>query len=250
MGKIAIGISFCLLPILYAQWFNFKQPGIPRRPDGKPDLTAPTPRAPDGKPDLSGLWLPEGRTILNLTPEAPAPFQPSAEVLYSQRLANPGKGDPRNACLPPGLPAMDLVPEFPIKVLQQPGLLVFLYENYSMFRQIFTDGREPPKGANPTWLGYSTGRWDGDSLIVDITGFNDRTWLDVVGHPHSDALHLTERFLRKDLGHMEVEITVDDSKTYTRPWRSKAQLLLNPDTELIEFICNENEKDSIHIQAR
>jgi hypothetical protein len=248
-ATIAIAV-FLLRTSVPAQWINHPNAGTPRTQDGKPNLAAPTPRASDGKPDLSGIWLPKAPTIMNLTPGAPAPFQPWAEALYNQRLANPGIGDPRSNCLPPGLPAMDLVPDFPIKIVQSPGLLVLLYENYTMFRQIFTDGREPSKEANPGWMGYSTGKWEGDSLVVEVTGFNDRTWLDVAGHPHSDALHLTERFLRKDFGHMEVDITIDDPKTYTRPWRSKAQLLLDPDTELIEFICNENEKDSVHIQAR
>jgi hypothetical protein len=245
-----LSIAIVASPPVAGQWLNSRAAGIPRLPNGKPNLSAQVPKAADGRPDLSGIWVPTGFTIKNLTPEVTAPFQPWAEAVYKQRLANPGKGDPRNGCIPPGLPAMDLVPGFPIKIVQSSSLLLLLYENYTMYRQIFIDARELPKDLNPTWMGYSVGRWDGDSLVVEVVGFNDKTWLDVDGHPHSDALHLIERFRRKDFGHMDLEITIDDPKAYTRAWTSKAQLMLDPDTELIEFICNENERDFTHIEGR
>ncbi len=138
----------------------------------------------------------------------------------------------------------------PFKIIETPGLVIVLYEAFSLYRQIFTDGRELPKDPNPSWLGYSVGKWEGDTLVVDSIGFNDKTWLDQLGYPHSDALHVTERFHRRDLGHMELQITIHDPKMYTKPWTISEDPHLLADTELLEFICNENNRDLPHIISK
>jgi hypothetical protein len=140
-----------------------------------------------------------------------------------------------------GTPRSDLVP-YPFKVLQVPGMVVILYEAVHSYRQIFADGRELPKDPNPTWFGYSVGRWQGDAFVVETSGFNDEGWLDNFGKPSTDQLRVTERFRRKDFGHMDIEITIDDPKAYTKPWTVTLPLILQPDTELLEYICNENNK--------
>ena len=169
------------------------------------------------------------------------PFQPWAAELYKQRQANKMRDNPMIQCLPAGVPRLDAYIH-PYKIVQTPDLIVILYESQTIFRQIFTDGRSHPKDPEPSWLGYSIGRWDGDALVVETIGFNDKTWLDGFGHPHSDAMKLTERFRRRDFGHMDIEITIDDPKAYTKPIRYVQPQLLQPDTELIEYICNENAK--------
>ena len=131
------------------------------------------------------------------------------------------------------------------KIVQDPGLFLVLYEEFARFRQIFTDGRDFPEEMSPAWFGYSVGRWAGDTLVVDSKGFNDLNWLDDAGHPHSEAMHTIERFRRRDFGHMEIQLTVDDPKTYTKPWTLTMQFQIMPDTELIEDVC-ENEKDAQH----
>jgi len=227
-----------------AQWLQHPTPGIPRTPDGKPNLSAPAPRTADGKPDLSGLWRPAailiGDIAANMKPRD-VPFQPWAEKLYNERRAGNSRDDPTANCIVGGVPRSDLVP-YPFKVLQMPGLVVILYEAVHSYRQIFTDGRELPKDPNPTWFGYSVGRWEGDEFVVQTAGFNDKGWLDNFGKPATDALRVTERFRRKDFGHMDIQITIDDPKAYTRPWDVTLPLALLPDTELLEYICNENNK--------
>jgi len=138
----------------------------------------------------------------------------------------------------------------PYKIIQTHGMTAMLYERDTTFRQVYTDGRKLPVDPQPTWLGYSVGKWDGDSLVVETVGFNDRSWLDVRGHTHSDALHLTERFHRLDFGHMEVQLTIDDPKTLSRPFTIKLKQRLQPDTDLLEDFCNENEKDLIHYEGK
>ena len=244
-----------------AQWLGYPTAGVPRTADGKADLAAPTPRTVDGKPDLSGLWMPEGDTSLaeedpppkyfldifgRLNPKViPAELQPSAAQIYARNRDSVGKLNPASNCLPRGVPWADSTP-FPYKILQLPGLIVILYEENSTFRQIFTDGRPRPTDPQPTWLGYSIGKWESNALVVDTTGFNDRSWLDTFGAPHSDALHLAERFRRRDFGHMEIEISIADPKTYTKPVVFTQNLRLLPDTELLENFC-ENERDVKHM---
>jgi hypothetical protein len=236
-----------------AQWPTVKTPGIPRLANGQPNLTAPTPKTADGKPDLSGIWEPNGiKYLINIAADlkpADVPFTPEAQSLYKMRVETMGKDDPDARCLPSGMPRKDAITS-PYKILQSPGLLVFLYESRTTFRQVFLDGRALPKDVQPTWDGYSVGHWEGDTLVVETTGMNGLTWLDSNGHPLSDAMRLTEKFKRPDFGHMEIEITIDDPKNYTRPWTVKENPHLLADTELIEYICNENEKDLKHFAGK
>ena len=245
-----------------AQWLNYPSPDTPRTPDGKPNLTAPAPKTPDGKPSLAGIWAPAPLTNLpprpygtpnnllyRLTNGSEISMQPWAEALFKERSEkNLGGGRPSERCLPHGIPDAMLVDDF--KFVQTPGLTFILFEEFNHFRQIFTDGRPfPGNDPQPTWLGYSIGKWDGDTFVVDSTGFNDQTWLDDSGHPHTDALRTTERFRRRDFGHMDLIITIDDPKAYTKPWSVSIPLQLLPDTELIEDIC-ENERDASHINVK
>jgi hypothetical protein len=262
MRRSAFIFFLAAVTTVSAQWLGHPTAGIPRTADGKADLAAPAPRAADGKPDLSGLWMPEGDPSLGdppdpppryfldvfgrLTPKTiPAELQPSAAQIYVRNRDSVGKLNPASNCLPRGVPWADTTP-FPYKILQMPGLVIILYEENTTFRQIFTDGRPHPTDSQPTWLGYSTGKWDANTLVVDTTGFNDRSWLDTFGAPHSDKLHLIERFRRRDVGHMEIEISVDDPKTYIKPVVFTQNLRLLPDTELLENFC-ENEKDVKHM---
>lgn len=236
----------------FAQWLNHPAKGIPRLPDGRPDLNAPAPKQADGKPDLSGLWQPTpayiGDIARDLKP-GEVPFQPWAEALYKQRRETQSKDDPTGWCVPGGVPRSDAVP-YPFKALHAPGLVAILYEAVHSFRQIFLDGRELPKDANPTWLGYSVGRWDGDTLVVESRGFVENSWLDNFGHPGTEMLHVTERFRRRDFGHMEIQVTIDDPKAYTKPWTITMPMTLIPDTELLEYICSENNKDIEHLVGK
>ncbi len=232
------------------QWISYPTPGTPRTSDGKPNLTAPAPRTPDGRPDLSGVWLtPSGRWLNNLAADGvEVPFRPSALALFRERQANNGKGRPSERCLSHGVTDFDALGT-PTKFIQTPAVTAILFEAYNHYRQIFTDGRPLPKDPQPAWLGYSVGKWDGDALVVDTIGLNDQTWLDDGGHPHSEALHVTERFTRRDFGHMEIRITIDDPQSYTRPWSVTIPKDLMADTDLIEFIC-ENEKDLPHMVGK
>lgn len=246
--RLAFAVVFLLPAPLLAQlpgWINYPTPGIPRHPDGKPNLSAPTPRTPDGRPDLSGLWRPAATLVGDISrgmkPGETVPFQPWAEELYKKRRATESKDDPTASCIVGGVPRSDLVP-YPFKILTVPGLTVILYEAVHSYRQIFTDGRPLPVDPNPAWFGYSVGRWDGDTFVVETTGFNDNVWLDNFGKPATSALRVTERFRRKNFGQMDVEITIDDPKAYTRPWTVTLPLALQPDTEIIEYMCNENNK--------
>jgi hypothetical protein len=151
--------------------------------------------------------------------------------------------------LPPGVPNITFAPH-PFKIIQIPGLVVILHEALMTFRQVFTDGRALPQEAEPTWMGYSVGTWEGNQLVVRTTGFNDKTWLDIAGHPVTEELKVTERFRRRDFGHLDLEITIDDAKAYTRPWTVNVGATLLPDTDLIEFVCNENERDLPHLVGK
>jgi hypothetical protein len=237
-----------------AQWLNYPEPGVPRLPDGKPNLAGPVPRTSDGKPDLSGVWRGIGNfklleDLANNFKPGEFPMQPWVEALVSWRRANFGIGDPEAECLTEGIPRIyGNSGIFPMKIVQTPGMLAFLYEHMWTFRQVFMDGRKLPSNPNPTWLGYSVGRWDEDTLVIDSAGFNGKIWLDDLGHPATEALHLTERLRRTDFGHMELKLTVDDPNAYTKPWTITEALQLYPDGELIEYQCLENEKDLIHIR--
>jgi hypothetical protein len=232
-----------------AQWFNYKTPGIPRTSDGKPNLSAPAPKMPDGKPDLSGVWEHlNSRTTAYYLNGIKIPWQPWAKALFQERTADNQKDNPESRCLPRGVPKADA---FDIhKIFQTPGLVVILYEYQTTFRQIFIDGRELPKDPNPTWMGYSVGHWEGDTLVVESNGFNGKAWLSGLGNPTTDALHVTERIRRRDFGHMDIQITIDDPKAYTKPWTAELHPELIPDMELLEFVCNENERDLRHLVGK
>jgi hypothetical protein len=274
--------SVCILIALLAgpafvgaQWLDHRTADIPRTPDGQPNLSAPAPRAVDGKPNLSGLWqtLSAPTEVLKrLIPDATngageeplsqyfiniffdfkpdqAPIRPAAAELFRQRAQTFMKESPISHCLPEGMPMVEMAPA-PYKLVQMPGVTLMLYERDTTFRQVFTDGRKLPDDPQPSWLGYSVGKWDGDSLVVDSNGFNHRGWLDARGHAHSEDLHLTERFHRRNFGEMEVRLTIDDPKTYTRPFTITLQQRLLPDTDLLESFCAENEKDATHVDGK
>jgi hypothetical protein len=236
-----------------AQWWLDVPDNAPRTADGEPDLMAPAPRLEDGTPDFSGIWFQDTNKFTrdiaaDLGADA-VPFQPWARALYEERATGAhSREDPDANCLPQGVPKISFVPA-PWKVVQQPDLIVVIYEAFTLWRQIFMDGRRLADGANPTWLGYSTGHWDGDTLVVDSAGFNGKIWLDQLGKPTTEQLRVTERFRRTDFGHMEIEATIDDPGAYTRPWTVKQTYHLLPETELLEFICNENNQDLEHLPS-
>lgn len=242
-----------------AQWIKIPLPETPRNGNGTPNLSAPTPRMANGRPDLSGIWRfgivekiqrPEKLKEFPLGPIGldwlmPAgeeiPLLPAASAVYKQRIQQFGKGSPTSRCLPHGPPFAMLVHQ--MKIVQNPRLTLILYEEFNDFRQVFTDGRPLPVDPQPTWYGYSIGRWSGDSFVVDTTGFNDRSWLDDAGLPHSEALRTTETFTRRDFGHLDIRVRFDDPQTFSKPWSIVLPLALQPDTELLEYIC-ENERSS------
>jgi hypothetical protein len=236
---------------LAGQWFRIPNPNAPRTKDGRLDLGAPAPRKANGQPDLSGVWEPANlRYLTSLDSDGVnVPFRPWSMEVFRRNQASEGKADPDANCTFPGVPRIDSVPG-PVKIVEGPGLTIFLYEAFTTFRQIHTDGRALPQDPNPTWMGYSVGKWQGNTFVVDSLGFNDRTWLDNAGHPHSEALHITERFRRRDYGHMEIEITIDDPKAYLRPWTVKEELRLVPEGEILEFLCTENNKDVQHLVGK
>lgn len=245
-----IGVAAAVATILSvpvgAQWLNFKAPGIPRLPDGKPNLSAPAPRMPDGKPDLSGLWrgdqsgAPEtGKALMALK------AQPWAETLSKKRRDDLGKEDMSVLCLPFGPRAGIGVG----KIIQTPGMVVMLMGDLT-YRQVFMDGRELPKDPNPSWMGYSVGHWDGDTLVIESTGFNDRTWVNNFGHPHTEKLHMTERLRRRDFGHLDMEVTLTDPEAFAEPWKVPVKLELDADFEPLEYVCAENERDRQHLVGK
>jgi hypothetical protein len=243
--RVIVVVVFAMSAVASAQWLKYPTAGIPRTADGKPDLTAPTPRHANGKPVLAGLWRPAPGIVGDMTRGIKSgetvPFQPWAETLFKQRRANNSRDDPTARCVVGGVPRSDFV-GYPLKILETPGMVTILYEAVHAYRQIFTDGRTLPADPNPAWFGYSVGRWDGDVFVVESSGFNDDVWLDNAGRPATGALRVTERFVRKNFGQMDIEVTIDDPKAYTRPWSVTQQLAFQPDTELLEYICNENNK--------
>jgi hypothetical protein len=226
---------------------------LERLPDGKPVLgkAGPAPRLSDGTPDLSGPWEPNAiRKNVNLVGSGvEIPFKPEAEAIYKARLDELGKDDPEARCLPPGVPRLTTTP-YPFRFLQVPGLIVIIYEGGSQtFRQIFIDGRGHSKFAEELWNGDSIGHWDGDTLVVETTGFNDKTWIDAAGVPHSTEMKVTERIRRLDADNMEIVSIIDDPKMYTKPW-SFTTYPKRLRGELMEYICNENEKDVQHLVGK
>jgi hypothetical protein len=276
-----VGAMLLLMAIpemLPAQWPAYSTPAVPRTTDGKPDLNGPTPRTAEGKPDFSGIWrfvdspdarqgppLPAGVRTAGIGARVPGlnqffdigstlkdglPFQPWAAELRKRRADDNNKDNPDVYCLPLGLMQLHTHPE-PRKIIQSPGLVLILYEANGGIRQIFTDGRPlPPNGVQPWWYGYSIGRWEGDTLVVETIGFRNDVWLDVEGSPLTEAGKMTERFRRVNFGNMEIQVTVDDPKAYTKPWTVSIHHRIMLDTELIEFVCQENEKDVQHMRGK
>ncbi len=246
------------------QWLNYPTAGIPRTSDGKPNLSAPAPRTSGGKPDLSGLWEPTGEATSSFagsTARDPKfsdialgmkdglPLQPWAAELVKARRAELNKDDPDSHCQPLGSVKMHLHP-YPRKILQTPGLMVILFERDTAYRQIFTDGRPLPEDPQPGFNGYSTGKWEGDTSVVQSIGYKDGTWLDVSGTPLTYASRVTERFRRPSFGRLEIDITVDDPKAYTKPWSIHLNQSFAADTDMMECVCLEIEKDVPHLVGK
>ena len=242
--RVAAAVLLALVATaeLPAQWLTHPTAGIPRLADGTPDLSAPAPRRPDGKPDISGLWLPQQPVVVGAGAEpGVVPFKPWAEELWKWRSADFGREDPAAYCVVGGVPRVNLIP-YPFRIVTAADRVVILYEIFYTWREILTDGRAWPTDPNPTWMGYSVGEWLDDAFVVRTTGFNGKSWLDSEGRPTTDALHVTERFRRRDFGHMDLEITIDDPKAYTAPWTINVPLVFQADTEMLEYVCNENNK--------
>jgi hypothetical protein len=247
----------CLLASpLAGQWLNYPTAGIPLTKDGKPDMAAPAPKTADGKPDLSGVWEALDQTYFfdlaaGLKPGDVVPT-PWAQAVQKQREDNLHGDDPLARCLPQGVPRVNTNGLFPFKIVQNPGLVVILYEQLGLFRQVFMDGRKLAKDLNPAWLGYSTGKWDGDTLVIETSGFNGKAWLDTTkGRPATEKLNVTERFRRTSFGNMEVRATINDPEAYEKPWTTSTQKMhLMLDTDILEFSCNENEKDLPHMPGK
>ncbi len=263
---------------LFAQWPSYPSPGVPKTPDGKPNLTAPAPKTADGKPDFSGIWQNDrtvGGTVAARSSAKPPtsnedliaiarrspfwnlgsqfkdglPFTPWGAKVHSERVADNSKDNPDAHCLPMGIMQFHNHGE-PRKMIQTPQEIVILYEANAGIRQIFTDGRSLPSDPDPWWYGYSTGHWDGDTLVVETAGFRDMGWLDVEGSPLSEQGHITERYRRPDFGHLQIDVTINDPKSYTKPWTVSVRQHILLDTNLIEFVCQENEQDAPHLSAK
>ena len=254
-----------------AQWLHFPTEGLPKRADGKPDLTAPAPRLPDGRPDLSGLWhatqtnrcensrgevrpcgieiggSPLAGNLGRNLPGGSLPYQPWAATIATERHAAMSIDDPHVRCLPDNPPRHWTLPHL-TKAAHTPKLLVLLYEVNAMYRQVFIDGRPFPQDMNPTWNGYSVGHWEGDMLVVETRGFRDDLWIDTWGSPMSDVAKMTEKIRRPNFGTLEIELTIDDPKTYTRPFTVNLLESFEVDTELVDEFCLEGEKDYERLQ--
>jgi hypothetical protein len=266
--RVIVAVLACVVAAPWmagAQWLHVPYPGAPRLKDGSINMTGPVPRL-NGKPDLSGVWQVQGE------PRAPnglfglgeslnsryfrdvlSDFPPNARPLTAEgadglrQHAQPDAFNPTLNCLPDGVPHGNLLPE-PFKIVHSRGLIVMLYEVETTFRQIYLDGRALPVDPSPTWQGYSVGRWEGDTLVVTTTGFNDRGWLDARGTPHSTEMKVEERFRRRDYGHMDLKITITDPKTFTQPISFTVVEELLPDTDVLEHYCLENERDDARIR--
>jgi len=252
-----------------AQWLKYPTAGVPQTADGKPNLAAPTPKLTDGKPDFSGIWLsgntncrnqapdslvcgaelPFGREGMNMGVSLPGglPYQPWLAALVKERTANRGKDDPHIICLPDNFLRNYSLPHM-MKFVHTPGLLVMLDELNANYRQIFTDGRPLPVDPSPSWQGYSSAKWDGDTLVVTSNGFRDDLWIDNNGSVIDSAAKVEERMRRPDYGHLDVQVTVDDPKAYTKPWTVTLHQRIVLNTELVDEICLENQKDTPHLK--
>jgi hypothetical protein len=248
-----------------AQWLNYPTAGVPRTADGKPDMSARTPRTADGKPDLSGMWGWEtrrdcgarctdsdlSREFINIaaTLKGPLPYQPGVAELVKKRMVAQDE-DPNVHCMPRGAPRI-WTDDYYKRIVHLADRVIILTERNMQYRQIFTDGRPLPEDPNPTWNGYSTAKWEGDTLVVQTIGFKDDLWLDANGNPLTGAGKLTEKIRRPRYGTLEIEMTIDDPKSYTAPWTVTLRQPLALDSELLDYYCLENEKDWVHmVKAR
>jgi len=262
--RYAIPIILAVTPALFAQYVDFPTPGVPRTPDGKPNLNAPAPRTADGKPDLSGMygWVTRAncgskcddtqisREFINIASslKTPLPYQKWAADIVAKRRVEQGL-DPNVHCMPRGAPRL-WTDDYYKRIFEVPGRVLMLNERNMQWRQIFTDGRPLPKDPNPTWNGYSVGHWEGDTLVVETIGFRDDLWLDASGNPLTDQGKMTERIRRPTYGLVQVEITINDPKAYTAPWSVTIDQPLVLDSELIDYYCLENERDSVHMRQQ
>ena len=266
--RVIAALALAFSVTLDAQWLNYPTRGVPRGADGKPNLAAPAPRTADGKPDFSGIWQLEpdapcpavgcqgdyraGVEFRNLGAKLPGgllPYQPWAAALVKERTEQLGKDDPVGFCKPGGAVRILTYPPFRT-FLQLPDLFVILSERDVTYRQIFLDGRPLPSDPDPTFNGYSTGRWEGDALVVQTNGLREGTWLDRNGSPISEAAKMTERFRRVNYGRLEIDLTIDDPKVYTRPWTVKLVQKIVLDTDLLDYHCNDNEKSAPHMVGK
>jgi hypothetical protein len=243
-------VTLAMSASLAAQWLNHPTPQIPRTADGKPNLAAPAPRTADGKPDLSGLWNKVSpKYSRNIAADLkPEDIQPWARALVEQRKEDLGRQYMNVLCVPLGpgyATSADSTGAEMIKIVQTPGLILILNPDLT-YRQIFLDGRQLESAPNPSWMGYSVGHWDGDTLVVESFGFNDRTWLDHDGHPHTEGLRMTERYRRRNVGNLDVEVTFSDPGAYAKPWTVAVRAELAADTEMIEWVCNEGNRGLEH----
>lgn len=245
----AFSLVATLAPVS-AQWLHYPTPGIPRLPNGKANLVAPAPKTYDGKPDLSGIWRqPEDKYFRDLSyGTQPPSMLPWAAKLFQERKGNLEKGHPSERCLGHGVTDYDTLATLR-RFVQTPGMIAVLYEGYNHYRQIFLDGRPLPPVTQPSYMGNSVGKWEGDTLVVQTNGLNDKGWIDMDGHPQTETTIVTERYHRRDFGHIDLELIVEDPAAYVKPWGNKVVLDYVPDEELIEDIC-ENEKDLPHMVGK
>jgi len=264
LSIIAVAYLLAALPPASAQWLNYPTAGVPRLPNGNPNLSAPAPRTKDGRPDLSGIWQLEAHCPppgCDDYPPAPEfidlgarlkgglPYQSWAAELVEKRRTQFGKDDPVGSCRPAGAIRLLTFPP-PRKIVQLPGLVLILSERDVTYRQIFTDGRPLPQDPDPSWNGFSTAKWEGDTLVAQTIGLRDGEWLDRKGSPLTDTAKITERFRRVSYGSLEIELTIDDPKAYTHPWTVKLNQLIVLNTELLEYYCLDNERDGTHMVGK
>lgn len=277
MKRVILAIALIAFPLaLSAQWPDYPTPGVPKTPEGKPKLDGPAPRAADGHPDLSGIWENIRGNVATFAAGAPRaapppppdgppevtfrnigagfkeglPLRPLAAEVLKRRMAENSKDNPDAHCLPMGLMQFHEHPQ-PRKIIQTPGVTVIIYEANSGLRQIFTDGRPlPPKDVEPWWYGYSIGHWEGDTLVVETTGFRDDVWLDIIGSPMTNTGKMIEKFRRPSYGRLNIEVTIDDPSAYTKPFTVSVHQRIMLNTDLIEFICSENDRSVGHLVGK
>jgi len=275
--RVALAIALTAFPLaLCAQWPDYPTPGVPKSPDGKPKLDGPAPRTADGHPDLSGVWENVRGNVATFATGAPSvapppppdgppevtfrnigagikeglPLRPLAAEVLKRRMAENSKDNPDAHCLPMGLMQFHEHPQ-PRKIIQTPGVTLIIYEANSGLRQIFTDGRPlPPKDVEPWWYGYSIGHWEGDTLVVETTGFRDDVWLDIIGSPMTNTGKMIEKFRRPTYGKLNIEVTIDDPSAYTKPFTVSVHQRIMLNTDLIEFICSENDRSAAHLVGK